>query len=201
MPCPFARGTMRCSSDSTCGSACSVPVKNGMLTVAIVGAGPSGIEMAATLADLLPNWDDRLGGDSREIRIAVFNRSQEILSGDINSHLREIAIAALQARSIPVELVLGASVKAVSAQAIEYDRSGLSQVLQTATVIWTAGTLVHPAIAALEISPTMRDRSGRLKVIPTKQLPEFPEVFVAHNPGAAHRTPIGSPAHQGGFLS
>lgn len=42
-----------------------------LLTVAIVGAGASGVELAATLADLLPIWYQELGGNSEEIRALV----------------------------------------------------------------------------------------------------------------------------------
>jgi NADH dehydrogenase len=152
--------------------------RRAVLTVAIIGAGPSGVEMAATLADLLPQWYNRLGGDAQAIRIVIFNRSQEILKGDINSHLRETVHKALQSRSIPVEMVLGAAVKAISANAVEYEQAQERKVLQVGTVIWTAGTGLHPLIQTLAIAPEMRDRSGRLRVASTMQLPEFPEVFV-----------------------
>ncbi|PSB15688.1 NAD(P)/FAD-dependent oxidoreductase [Phormidesmis priestleyi ULC007] len=148
------------------------------LTVAIVGAGPSGIEMAATLADLLPQWYTRLGGDLQEIRIVVFNRSQEILKGDLNGDLREIAHRALQTRSTLVEVVSNALVKVISENSVEYEQAQQTKVLQTNTIIWTAGTGLHPLIESLQIAPEMRDRAGRLRVASTMQLPEFPEVFV-----------------------
>jgi NADH dehydrogenase FAD-containing subunit len=132
------------------------------LTIAIIGAGPAGVEMAATLADLLPQWYDRLGGDSAEIRIVIFNRSSEILKGDINSHLKDTVHKALQSRTIPVELVLGAAVKSISINTVEYEQAGETKLLHANTVIWTAGTGLHPL----------------MRVASTMQLPQFPEVFV-----------------------
>jgi NADH dehydrogenase len=150
--------------------------RKALLTIAIVGAGPSGLEMAATLADLLPQWYDRLHGNPKDIRIVVLNRSQEILKGDINGSLREIVQTALQTRS--VEIMPGVAVQSVSSDVLEYEQGGEIKSLQTATVIWTAGNGVHPLIQPLAIAPENRDRTGRLCVTPTLQLPDFPEVFV-----------------------
>ena len=72
--------------------------KQALLTSAIVGGGPSGVEMAATLADLLPYWYEKLGGDTRELRILLLNHGKDILSGDSNAHLRH---AALRRSAIP----------------------------------------------------------------------------------------------------
>jgi NADH dehydrogenase FAD-containing subunit len=134
--------------------------------------------MAATLADLLPQWYTRLGGNAQEIRIVIFNRGSEILKGDINSRLQETVYKALQTRTAPVEIVLGAAVKGISANFVEYEQVQLVKRRQAGTVIWTAGTGLNPLIQNLPIAPEMRDRSGRLRVASTMQLPEFPEVFV-----------------------
>lgn len=61
--------------------------RRSLLTFAIVGAGPSGVEMAATLADLLPYWYAQQGGDIHEIRIVLLNHAKHILQGDVNAHL------------------------------------------------------------------------------------------------------------------
>lgn len=67
-----------------------------LLTVAIIGAGPAGVELACTLADLMPIWCVEAGADPEELRVVLVNRSDEILKGDINSRLRDTAKAALQ---------------------------------------------------------------------------------------------------------
>jgi NADH dehydrogenase len=149
-----------------------------LLTVAIAGAGPSGVEMAATLADLLPQWYDKLNGSPEEIQIFILNRSKEILKGDINSHLRQVAEKALQQRTIPVKLVTEATVSAIHPECLQYKQQEHQKTIAAATIIWTAGTAVNPLLKELDIPDRLRDRSGRLQTTPTMQLPDFPEVFV-----------------------
>lgn len=148
-----------------------------LLTVAVIGAGPSGVELAATLADLLPNWYAKLGGNVAEIRVVLLNRGTEILKGDINNPLRETAQTSLQQRTIGVELLMEAEITAVHSHQVEFKRHNHSEKLQAATIIWTAGTTTHPLIEALPIADPFRDKQGRLKVAATLQLPEFPAVF------------------------
>ncbi len=54
-----------------------------LLTTAVIGAGPAGVEMAATLADLLPQWYQALGGNPTEVKVLLVNHGSEILKGDI----------------------------------------------------------------------------------------------------------------------
>lgn len=150
-----------------------------LLTVSVVGAGPAGIEMALTLGDLLPQWYSQLGGDIQEIRVVIINRSQEILKGDINSHLQTTAQKAMAQRTVAVELESKAAVKAVSPQGVSYEQNGELQELSCQTTIWTAGNTVNPLIKNLPIAQDLRDRAGRLQVTPTLQLPSYPEVFAA----------------------
>ena len=148
-----------------------------LLTVAAIGGGPSGVEMAATLADLLPHWYEALGGNPQEVRVVLINHGSEILEGDINSHLRETAEQELQKRAVPVELIAGAEATAISRDSVEYKRDGKSEILSASTAIWTSGTATHPLIKNLPIPDEHRDKHGRLHVTPTLQLPDFPEVF------------------------
>ncbi|MGB3765864.1 MAG: NAD(P)/FAD-dependent oxidoreductase [Phormidesmis sp.] len=169
----------------------TAPVERKKLaTVAIVGAGPSGVEMAATLADLLPGWYARLGGKPQDIRVVLVNHGDSILSGDVNEHLQETALAALKKRTVPVELLLGVGVEAVSAKGLSYrpkgedskpeqqDQNALQQ-LSAATVIWTAGTGTNPLIESLPLEPGDRDKHKSPLVMPTLQLLNYPDVFAA----------------------
>lgn len=162
--------------------------RQSLLTFVIVGAGPTGVEMAATLADLLPNWYAKLGGNIHEIRIVLVNHSNEILKGDSNAHLKDVALKALKTRTVAVELLLGVSVKAVGASRLEYQRANSintgtpeTETLLTQTTIWTAGTATHPLILDLnsQLPPDQLNKHGLPLVSPTLQLPTFPEVFVA----------------------
>ena len=147
-----------------------------LLTVGVVGGGSSGVEMAATLADFLPNWYEVLGGNSSEIRIVLLNHGKEILNDDINNPLRPIAEKELQKRRIPVEILTGAEVTTIHANAIEYKHNEQIKTLAAHTAIWTAGTSVHPLIKDLPISQEHRYH-GLPLVTPTMQLLDFPEVF------------------------
>lgn len=156
--------------------------RQSLLTFAIVGAGPAGVEIATTLADLLPSWYDKLGGKIEDIHIVLINYESEILSGDINAHLQETALEALKSRAVPVELRLGVKVVAVNSNSLQYQRKDAENVekLFTQTTIWTAGTATNALIDTIgELLGDKTDKHGLPLVTSTLQLPEFPEVFAA----------------------
>ena len=152
-----------------------------LLTVAVVGAGPSGVEMAATLADLLPTWYKELGGNFEDIQIVLINHSNQILKGDANSHLQETAFDALLNRTVPVKFLLGAKVTKVTSDRLEYQLKDEddTKILQAKTTVWTAGTANNPLIENLPIADENRDKHGLPLVDSTLQLPNFPGVFAA----------------------
>jgi NADH dehydrogenase FAD-containing subunit len=149
-----------------------------LLTVVIVGGGASGVEMTATLADFLPHWYSALGGNSSEIRVVLLNHGKEILDGDINNPLREIAERELKKRAVPIEMIVEAEATAIGSNSIQYKRNDQIETLATYTTVWTAGTSTHPLIKDLPIPKEHRDRRDRPLVTPTLQLLDFPEVFV-----------------------
>jgi NADH dehydrogenase len=155
--------------------------RQALLTFTIVGAGPAGVEMAATLADLLPNWYASMGGKLGDLRLYLINHAPQILAGDANSGLQQTALRAFKERLLPVTLKLGTGVKAVGPDFLDYQTAGEAEVqrLETATTIWTAGTAVNPLLACLQeqLSPEDRDRHGQPLVTPTLQFPHFPQIF------------------------
>lgn len=148
-----------------------------LLTFAIIGGGPTGVELAATLADLLPPWYEAMGGQPQEIRVVLLNRGSEILKGDVNDPLRDTAYEELQKRAVKVEVLTEAQATAVRPDSLEYEYGDKVETLPAATIVWTAGTSTHPLIKDLPIADEKRDRKGRLLVKPTMQLLDFPEVF------------------------
>lgn len=164
-----------------------------LLTFAVLGAGRSGVELATTLADLLPDWYAQLGGDAKEIRVVVIQRGKEILKGDTHS-LRQAAYKAFQQRTVSVEVLLEADIVAVYPERVEFKRHNSLEKLAAATIIWTTGTVAHPLIQSLPISPENRDKQARLKITPTLQLPEFPEVFVGGDCAVDMEKPLPSTA-------
>lgn len=160
-----------------------------LLTVGIIGAGPVGVELAATLADLLPIWYENLRGDPTQLQINLIQRGKEILKGDPNNPLRPVAEKSLQQRTIPVNIILNANVSAVGKDWVRYEAAGQTENLQAATIVWTAGTVTHPLIEQLAVSKENRDRRGRLIITPTCQLPEYPEVFAGGDCGVERENP------------
>ncbi|MEM6425602.1 MAG: NAD(P)/FAD-dependent oxidoreductase [Cyanobacteria bacterium P01_D01_bin.128] len=156
----------------------SADQRRSLLTVAIVGGGPVGVELALTLGDLLPQWYKAMDGSPEEIRIVLLNRG-DILSGDVNSRLRDVARQAAKYRKVQPELLLGASVTAVRPDGVEFTRNDQAQYLNAATIVWSAGTQVHPLIQSLPIPERQRTKRGHLLVRPTLQLLEHPEIFAA----------------------
>ncbi|MEM1281734.1 MAG: FAD-dependent oxidoreductase, partial [Cyanobacteria bacterium P01_H01_bin.152] len=144
-----------------------------------------------------------------EIRIVLLNRG-DILSGDVNSRLRHVAKQAMGHRTVRPEMILEASVTAVRPDAVEFTCDNEAQHLAAGTIVWTAGTKVHPLIQSLPIPDSQRARRGQLLVKPTLQLLEHPDVFAAGdcaviNTGDAERTPLPATAQvayqQGGAIA
>lgn len=150
-----------------------------LLTFTIVGGGPTGIEMVGTLADLLYRWYSKIGGNPEEIKILLVSRPKELLKGDVNAHLRDIVKKAFQHRPIKIDLILGASVTKVTASAVEYQKEEETHNIATNTVIWAAGTDTNPLLNSLSIASENRAKNGSLYVLPTLQLPDYPDVFAA----------------------
>ncbi|MGD1900043.1 MAG: NAD(P)/FAD-dependent oxidoreductase [Phormidesmis sp.] len=147
------------------------------LTVAIIGAGPAGVELAVTLADLLPEWYEPLGGNPTDINIVILQRGQEILSGLGNEKLKKAARKAMRKRG--VNLLTGASVTEIQPEQVIYEQDGETRSLPASTIVWTAGTAPNPLIQNLSIPDEHKNRQGKLRVLPTLQLPGHPEVFAA----------------------
>lgn len=172
-----------------------------LLTVAIIGGGPTGVELAATLADLLPPWYEAMGGQPQDIRVVLVNRGPEILKGDINDPLRDTAHEELQHRAVKVEILTEAQATAIRPDSLDYKQGDKVETLPAATIMWTAGTSTHPLIKDLPIAEEKRDRKGRPLVKPTLQLLEFPNVFAGGDCAAVEGNsfpPTAQVAHQQG---
>ena len=179
----------------------SLEERRRLLTFAIIGGGPTGVELAATLADLLPPWYEAMGGKASEIRVVLINRGAEILKGDINDPLRNTAYEQLQKRAVQVEILREAQATAVHLDFLEYEQENQLKTLPTATTLWTAGTATHPLIKDLAIADDKRDRKSRPLVKSTMQLLDFPEVFAGGDCAAVEDSslpPTAQVAHQQG---
>ncbi len=142
-----------------------------LLTFAVVGGGPTGVEYAGALSELIGRvlGKDFPGLDLRQVEIFLVEASDTILAGYV-PRLREAAIRTLTRKGIRV--LLNAPVREAR-EAVLVLRDG--RELPAGTVIWTAG--VRGADLGARLA-TQVGRAGRVTVEPTLQLPGHPEVFV-----------------------
>jgi NADH:ubiquinone reductase (H+-translocating) len=144
---------------------------DGSLTFAIVGAGPTGVEMAGALVELfdrvLPHDYPEL--DLRAAKVVLIEMTQAVL-GPYSEPSRRYAERVLRQRG--VELRLGAVVEAVHDDHVVL-RGG--ERLPTRTLIWAAGVRSHPLADGLGVP---LGRGARVPVAADLSLAARPEVFV-----------------------
>jgi NADH dehydrogenase len=142
------------------------------LTFNIVGGGPTGVEFAGALAELIEGSlrKDYPKLDVRQARVLLLEASDNLLKG-FPPELGEYAKRRLE--KMGVEVSLNSRVVKISPDSVQmYD----GEVLHSKTAIWTAG--VHGVPGAeqwgLPLTP-----NGQVKVLPTLQAPDHPEVYIA----------------------
>ena len=141
-----------------------------LLTFVLVGAGPTGVEMAGALAELrrFTLKSDFRRIDPQRARIILAEALPRILA-NFPEELSRKAQARLE--SVGVELRLGQPVTAIDEAHVAIG----NETIPCRTVIWTAGVTPSPAGKWLN-APT--DRAGRVRVQPDCSVPGNPEVFV-----------------------
>jgi len=140
-----------------------------LMTFVIVGAGPTGVELAGTIAELA---QDTLPPDFRNIdthraRVVLIEAGPRVLAG-FDDDLSSYAQRSLE--SIGVEVVLNQAVTECSADHVIYGGNRL----ETKTIIWAAGVRASPAAEWLGAEA---DRAGRLQVLPDLTVPGHPDIF------------------------
>jgi NADH:ubiquinone reductase (H+-translocating) len=139
------------------------------LTFVIIGAGPTGVELAGTIAELahatLP--EDFRNIDTRKARVVLIEAGPRVLAG-FADELSTYAQHSLE--KIGVEVMLGQAVTECSADGVVYGGNRL----ETRTIIWAAGVRASPAAEWLG-APA--DRAGRLQVEPDLTVKGHPEIF------------------------
>jgi NADH dehydrogenase len=140
------------------------------LTFVVIGAGPTGVELAGTIAELaratLPQEFRRI--DTRTTRVVLVEAGPRILPS-FDADLADYAHRELQ--RIGVEVRTGAPVTACTPDGVVIGEKHLP----AATVIWAAGVRASPAGAWLG---ARTDRAGRVEVEPDLSVPGHPEIFV-----------------------
>ena len=140
-----------------------------LLTFVIIGAGPTGVELAGTIAELAQDTlpPDFRNIDTHQARVVLIEAGPRVLAGFADD-LSAYAQASLE--SIGVEVVLGQAVTECSADGVVYG----GKHLQARTLIWAAGVRASPAAEWLHAAA---DRAGRLQVKPDLSVPDHPDIF------------------------
>jgi NADH:ubiquinone reductase (H+-translocating) len=148
----------------------SDPVRRAaLLTFVIVGAGPTGVELAGTIAELAQDTlpPDFRNIDTHKARVVLIEAGPRVLAG-FPDDLSAYAQRSLE--STGVEVVLGQAVTECSADGVVYG----GETLQAKTLIWAAGVRASPAAEWLDVPA---DRAGRLQVLPDLTVSGHPEIF------------------------
>jgi NADH:ubiquinone reductase (H+-translocating) len=141
------------------------------LTFAIVGGGPTGVELAGTLAEIARHT---LHGefrrvDPRRARVLLLEAGPRVLSSFPESLS---AKARMQLEALGVEVRTGVPVAAIDAAGVQLGNERIA----ARTVLWAAGVAASPLARDLGVP---LDRAGRVIVQPDLSVPGHPDVFVA----------------------
>jgi NADH dehydrogenase len=151
-----------CETDAECRAA--------LLTFVIVGGGPTGVELAGTIAELA---NENLVGefrriDTREARIILIEAGPRILPS-FAEDLSAYAHSAL--KRLGVEIELGRPVRECTDNGVAFGDRKLS----TKVILWAAGVQASSAADWLGVPA---DHVNRIKVEPDLSAPGHPEIFV-----------------------
>jgi NADH dehydrogenase len=147
------------------------------LTFVVVGAGPTGVEMAGQIAELARDTlrHDFRAIDSREARILLVEGTDRVL-GTFPASLSHRAEAAL--RELGVTPVLDTLVTDVrDGEVVLTGKDGEAQTIEAGTIVWAAGVQASSLAATLAAATgAQTDRAGRIIVEPDLTLPGHPEI-------------------------
>jgi NADH:ubiquinone reductase (H+-translocating) len=141
-----------------------------LLTFAIVGGGPTGVEMAGAISEVARQ---SLAKDFRHIdptaaRIVLIEAGPRIMP-TLPENLSDYVRRTLGKKG--VEVMTSTRVTACDARGVEFEHGRLD----AGTVIWAAGVVASPAARWLDAAC---DRAGRVLVNPDLSVPKHPDVFV-----------------------
>ncbi|MBZ5678082.1 MAG: NAD(P)/FAD-dependent oxidoreductase [Acidobacteriia bacterium] len=148
------------------------------LTFVIVGAGPTGVELAGALAEIAT---DSLRHDFRSIhpeesRILLLDALPRVLTAFPESLS---AAAERQLVHLGVRVIPSVRVTAIDADGVTYSTATSTERIEAHTVLWAAGVKPSPwgEILSRRVGAEL-DRVGRVKVNPDLTIPGHPEILV-----------------------
>jgi NADH dehydrogenase len=142
-----------------------------LLTFVIVGGGPTGVEFAGALAELVYGsfMKDYPTLDTRDVHVVLLEAMGSLLS-NLPEPLHRYTLTRLRQKK--VEVRLGAQVVQITTQAVQLNDG---EIIPTETVIWTAGVRGAPLAQTWGL-PIIR--TGQVRVMPTLQVEGYSEVYV-----------------------
>jgi NADH dehydrogenase len=144
--------------------------RSALLTFAIVGGGPTGVELAGAIVELV--YQNLVGEfrriDTRKARVLLIEAGPRLLPA-FAPDLSAYALRALQ--RLGVEVRLGSAVTDCNSNGV---RMG-EETVAAEVILWAAGVRASPAAAWLG---TPADNAGRVKVEPDLTATGHPEIFV-----------------------
>jgi NADH dehydrogenase len=150
-----------------------------LLTFVVVGAGPTGVEMAGQIAELARRTlkRDFRSIDPRSARVVLLDAAGAVLPSfgeKLGGRARE------RLENMGIEVVLDTMVTDVDATSVSLRRAdGTADRIEAVTKVWAAGVAASPLAAQLSEQTGARlDRAGRIEVLPDLTLPDHPEIFV-----------------------
>ena len=161
-----------------------------LLTFTVIGAGPTGVEMAGQIAELATYT---LKGsfrhiDSTKARVILLDAAPAVLPPFGDKLGRR---AAVRLEKMGVEIQLGAMVIDVDRNGITVkDSDGTVRRIESACKVWSAGVSASPLGRDLADQSTVElDRAGRVKVLTDLSIPGHPDVFVVGDLAAVEGVP------------
>ncbi len=153
------------------------------LSFVVIGGGPTGVEMAGTLAEIAHHTlrDEFRRIDPSKARVLLLEGSERVLQA-LPPGLSAKAEAQLRGLGVEVQTrcrVVGIDAEGVSVQQGE---GAEPQRIEARTVVWAAGVAASPLGRLLEVP---LDRAGRVQVDGFLRIPGHPEVFVIGDLAAA----------------
>jgi NADH:ubiquinone reductase (H+-translocating) len=144
--------------------------KRPMLNFVIVGGGPTGVELAGSIAEIAQKVmaKDFRGIDPTRARVVLLEAGQRILPAYPEDLSRS---AERQLRNLGVDVLVGRAVTGLQPGKVLVGE----EVMASSVTLWAAGVKASP-LGTILGAPT--DRAGRVKVSQDLSLPEHPEVFV-----------------------
>ncbi|MDC6166854.1 NAD(P)/FAD-dependent oxidoreductase [Paucibacter sp. XJ19-41] len=151
------------------------------LNFIVIGAGPTGVEMAGTLAEIarhtLKNEFRRI--DPASAQVLLVEGSERVLQA-FRPELSAKAQAQLEGLGVQVQT--GARVVGIDAAGIEVEQGGERRRIAARTVVWAAGVAASPLGKTLDVP---LDRAGRVIVDGALNIPGHRDIFVVGDLAAA----------------